>query len=56
MINHHGINYFYAGSKGKIRMQAIAADVFLRNPAVSVVVFQGEIRGLRRTYSVKRSV
>ena len=56
MINHHGINYFYAGSKGKIRMQAIAASLFLQHDGVNTVVFQGKVGKYLTTYRVSTVV
>lgn len=50
----YGIPCFYSGKEGKIRMQAIAAALFLRHDGVNTVVFQGKAGRYNRTYSVSR--
>ena len=52
----YGIPYFYSGKEGKIRMQAIAADVFLAHDGVNTVVFQGKVGKYLTTYRISTVV
>jgi hypothetical protein len=54
MTNVKGFAFFINGPKGRVAMQTIALQTFLREDGVDIVVFQGQYRGKRRTFSVRR--
>ena len=54
MTNVKGFNYYLRGPQGRVKMQTLALQIFLREDGVTVVAFQGHFRGKKRTFSVRR--
>ena len=54
MTNVKAFTYYLRGPKGRVAMQTIALKVFLREDGVQQVAFQGQYKGKRRTFSVRR--
>ena len=54
MVKVKGFNFFISGPKGRIAMQTLAVQTFLREDGITLVAFQGQYRGKRRTFSVRR--
>lgn len=54
MTKVKAFTFFLSGPQGRVKMQVIALQTFLREDGVDIVVFQGQYRGKRRTFSVRR--
>ena len=54
MIHVKAFTYYLRGPKGRVEMQTVALQTFLREDGVQQVVFQGQYRGCKRTFSIRR--
>lgn len=55
MTHVKGFAFFLRGPKGRVAMQTLALQTFLREDGVQQVVFQGQYRGCKRTFSIRRN-
>ena len=54
MTKVKAFTFFISGPQGRVKMQTLALQTFLREDGITEVAFQGHFRGRNRTFSVRR--